>query len=76
MNVIKPRGLCCDGVLVDNSLLRVAATVDADDAKDLITDLEPPGLCATFLDDAGNISPKRVRQPVILSPRDIFQSGS
>src|SRR5882757_8924571 len=69
MNMVKSRRFCCDGVLLDHDLLRIATAVDTDYAKDLIADLEPRRLCPAFLDDSGNIAPERIRQPIVLYRR-------
>jgi hypothetical protein len=60
MNVVKSGGLCCNGVLVHDGLLRIAAAVDIHHPQNLVADIEPRRWCAAFLDGSGNVRPERV----------------
>jgi hypothetical protein len=75
VDVIQRRRLACDRLPVEDGLLGVAAAVDADHAEDLVADLEGGRLRAAFLNDARNVAPERVGQPVFPDGRVLAASN-
>jgi hypothetical protein len=66
MRVIQAGRFESNRLLGENDPFGIASASNADDAKNLVADIEPGRLRAALFDNTGDVAPQRVGQSILL----------